>query len=236
VPHLTLSFAGARWAPPREARLIRFVLLNAGLALLVAAVSFVKVGGEGNSAMPAIFLLALAAGLAFDPLWRLPIAPPLRLAGAAALIAFPLVANAVPNELWAAIPDATDRSLADEVWEDMRQTPGPLLAYTNSFASTLLQGEMHAVGDRLYDWAGGFDPPLAHPDVSLYPPDYLAAIRERRYAAIWTARSGLLNDPVEALIREQYVLARTVGLERFPKTSIPRWRWCAPTLKWVPKP
>jgi len=234
LPLLLLATAGAGRATTR------MFLVVAVVALAVGASTFCKVGGEANSSLPAVFLLATAAGVASQDVWRwLGTAPhrrEIRLAGVIVLVATPLLAGALPGDVRGWIPSLADRREARALWEDMRGTPGEFLAYNYSFVSTVLRGRTWAVGDRLYDFAGGFDAAtFRRPILGRYPSDFLDAIRGRGFAAIYTNGTGIPNDPVETFIRRHYVVQRIFGSVDF-SPSVPRWRMCTPRVKWVPRP
>jgi hypothetical protein len=65
LPYVLVAVAGAARRPAP-----RFFLCNALAALAMAILALSKIGGQENSAMPAIFLLAITAGLAADGPWR----------------------------------------------------------------------------------------------------------------------------------------------------------------------
>jgi hypothetical protein len=240
APFLVVAAAGAL-AGGRRARTIRFFLLHTTVAALVAALTFAKVGGDSNTAMPAILLLATTTGLAGDALWRALAAAPagrlVRAGGALALAVLPLLAGALPRDLPAWIPSRADLADVDALWDDMRDVPGDFLAYNYSFVSTVLRGRTYPHGDRLYDLAGGYGAAtFRHPDAGRYPAEFLAAIRERRFAAIYTSPLGIPNDPVLALIQERYRPVQVFGGSRFfDPTAAPRWKWSTPVVKWLPR-
>jgi hypothetical protein len=232
VPYLVVAVAGAvRDAPTR------FFLVHTLAALGMAAVALMKIGGQTNSAMPAVFLLAITAGLAGEQLWRAlgtgAAGRGVRLAGAAALTIAPWAWGAVPADVAAWIPSARDRADAAALWDDMARMPRDFLPYNYSFASTVLRGKTYPLADRLFDFAGGFDEETFwEPDVDRYPPALLAAIRAQRFAAIYTNGGGITGDPVQGIIREHYGIARVFG----ERVSTPRWKLCMPRVKFVPRP
>jgi hypothetical protein len=115
----------------------------------------------------------------------------------------------------------------------MRETRGDFLPYNYSFASTVLRGKTYPLADRLFDFAGGFDAEtFREPDLTRYPADFVAAIRERRFAAIYTNGKGISSDPIQPLIRKYYAVARVFGMS----DPAPRWRLCMPRVKFVPRP
>ena len=68
-----------------------------------------------------------------------------------------------------------------------------------------MRDEMYPYRDRLYDWAGG-ENQESHfrPDPARYPSEFLDAIRERRFAAIYTDGSDQQGDYVYKFIVENY--------------------------------
>lgn len=233
LPLLFLAAAGARRP------VARLFLVQAVVAVFVAALSFIKVGGDTNSALPAIFLAAIAAGLAAQDVWRaLEVSTPrraLRAAGLVVLLVMPLWGNALPADLLEWIPTAEDRRAAHDLWEDMRAQPGDFLAYNYSFASTVLRGKTYPNGSLLYAFAGGYDAStFLRPDVARYPPEFVQAIAERRYTAIYTNGGRVPDDPIDRLIRSHYRPERTFG-ELAVRPGVARWRQVTPRQKWVPK-
>jgi hypothetical protein len=230
VPYLVVAGIGAaRSAATR-------LFLGCTLAALVAVgLALSKIGGQTNSAMPAIFLVAITAGLAGERLWRALggslAARGLRLAGAVVLGLTPWVWGAVPADVSAWIPSTQDRADAAALWEDMRQTPGDFLPYNYSFASTVLRGKTYALADRLFDFAGGFDAETFwEPDLERYPPGLVRAIREQRFTAIYTNGRGISSDPIQQIIRRYYAVGRVFG----DADPTARWRLCMPRVKFVP--
>ncbi len=235
LPVLGLAVAGAI-----RARATRIALVVAIAALAVGALAFCKVGGDSNSSLPAVFLIGLATAMAGDDVWRwlgtTPARRAGRLAGIVVLVAMPGFTGALSTDFLRWIPTAADRREARALWEDMRSVQGEFLPYNYSFVSTILRGRTWAVGDRLYDFAGGFDAAtFRRPDVDRYPSYLLEAISDRDFAAIYTNGGGIPNDPVDDLIGENYRVGRVFGKVDFTP-SVPRWRKCTPRVKWVPKP
>jgi hypothetical protein len=213
----------------------RVVLVVTLAALAVGAVAFCKVGGDANSSIPAVFLLATAAGMASDEVWRRLETSFLRLAAVVVLGVIPVSTGALSTDVLRWIPSATDRRQAQALWEDMRGTEGDFLPYGYSFVSTVLRGRTWAVGDRLYDFAGGYDEATFRtPDVDRYPAYLFEAITARDFTAIYTNGGGIPNDPVDDLIAEHYRIVRSFGPADLGP-SVTRWRKCTPRVKWVPK-
>jgi hypothetical protein len=178
----------------------RMVLVVTVAALATGALAFCKVGGDANSSLPGVFLLAMATALASDDASRrlggTPTGRTGRLAGVAVLVAVPVLAGALSTDVVGWIPTAGDRREAQALWEDMRSTRGDFLPYGYSFVSTVLRARTWAVGDRLYDFAGGFDTEtFRRPAVDRYPSFLLEAITAREFAAIYTNGGGIPNDP-----------------------------------------
>jgi hypothetical protein len=187
--------------------------------------------------MPAIFLLAMTAGLAGAELWRALATTTarraVRLAAVSALALFPWLWGAVPADVSAWIPSARDRADAAALWEDMRRSPGDFLPYNYSFASTVLRGRTYPLADRLFDWAGGFDEETFwQPDFARYPPALVAAIRAQRFSAIYTNGGGIRGDPIQLIIRQHYAIARVFG----ERVTAPHWKLCIPRVKFLPIP
>jgi hypothetical protein len=233
LPLLIIAVAGM------QRRVVRIFLAHTAAALVIAAVSFTKLGGDLNSALPAIFLAAAAAGLAWDSVWaaldnsvrkRL-----LRATGVIVLIVVPLWYGALPLNALDWIPTKEDRQEARDLWNDMKNQPGDFLAYNYSFVSTILRGKTYAYGDFLYDYAGGYDAKtFRRPDPRKYPMDFVDPIRMRRYTAIYTNGGGILFDPIDRLIRRHYRVERSFGTVDLSPDAI-RWRQVTPRVKWVPK-
>ena len=233
LPMLAMAIAGAS----RPA--VRLLLAETGAALVVAALSMSKVGGELNSAMPLVFLCATAAGVAAEDVWRslgtTPRRRMVRIGGALALGAAPVWFGALPRNAHRWLPSAEERRQAQDLWDDMRAVEGEFLAYNYSFVSTILRERTYASGDRLFDHAGGFDAATFRtPDLARYPGPFLDAIRERRYAAIYTNGYMFAGDPVESLIRQHYAPARAFGPAEHTSET-PRWRMATPRVKWLPR-
>lgn len=217
----------------------RIFLIETTAALVVAAISFTKVGGDVNSALPAMFLAAVGAGLAADGVWRtLDSSAPrraIRAAGIVVLLGAPLWYGALPSNALEWIPSFADRQEARELWNDMQDQPGDFLAYNYSFVSTVLRGKTYANGNFLYDFAGGFDAKtFRRPDLRKYPPEFADAIRTQHYTAIYTNGGGILFDPIETLIHRYYYPMRSFGTVDLSPDGI-RWRQVTPRVKWVPK-
>lgn len=234
VPFLALGAVGVRGPAGRV------FLVHAAAALVIAGISATKVGGEPNSALPAIFLTAVSAGLGAVEAWQLlegsVVRRALRAAATALLAVWPLWTGAIPPDALAWIPSFEDRWAARELWADMRREPGEFLAYNYSFASTVLRGHTYAVGDRLFDFAGGYDDAtFRQPVLARYPPEFVEAIRERRYSAIYTNGFGIVGDPIELIIRQHYMPALTFGTPSNAPGTL-RWRLPTPRVKWVPRP
>jgi hypothetical protein len=225
------AFYGRRLAGEGATRaVLGRVLVVAAPAFLMGLVTMCKLGGQLNSSMPTIFLLAFALGLATDALVA-------DARGRAVFLAATLLVAALPPwDYLDWIPSAGDRREADEILADMRAEPGPFLAYNASFVSTQMRGDMYPYWDRLYDWAGGQNKatPFA-PDPARYPQDFLRLIRERRFSAVYTNASDYLRDPVYQAIGESYVATRVWAAGLGPHVRDVRWRHCVPRLKWLPR-
>jgi len=233
LPLLILAAAGVR----RPAG--RLLLVQTAAALVVAALSYIKVGGGMDSALPAIFLAATAAGLAAPDAWRALDASrtrrALRATGLVVLVITPLWCDALPPDLLDWIPTAEDRRQARELWEDMRAQPGEFLAFNYSFVSTVLRGRTYPNGSLLYSFAGGYDASTyLRPDVARYPRDFLQAIKEHRFTAIYTNGGPVPDDPIDRLIRYYYAPERSFGEVAVGPDAI-RWRQATPRQKWLPK-
>ncbi len=230
LPAAGLAALAARRAqagPARVLKLLLTVFLCAfGMGLLAAC----KLGGQPNSSMPAIFVVALALGLAAGPLLERGRHRLLLVAQALLLLALP------PWDFLEWIPSPLDRAEARQILADMLEQPGSFLAYNASFVSTVHRGEMYPYWDRLYDWAGGQDARSPfRPDPARYPEDFLRLIRERHFRAVYTNAGDYLGDPVQRAIAAHYrpVFFWRSGME--PGVADKRWRHCVPRLKWLPR-
>src|SRR5262249_48941724 len=148
------------------------------------------------------FLCAMAGGIAAGDVWRAlggsALRRSLRTVGVVVVAVAPVWYGGLSRDALRWVPSAEDRREANALWEDMRTLDGDFLAYNYSFASTVLRGHTYPYGDPLYDHAGGFDTETFHaPVLARYPQDFLDAIRQRRYAAIYTNGYIQLNDPIE---------------------------------------
>ena len=235
VPLLALALAGLRGAAqtPRG-RALRFFLLNFAFAAAMGWLTLCKHGGERNSSLPAIFLLAVCVGLGLEGLLAAPASSWRPLAISGALAAFLVLAFA--RDFLAQIPSSVDRREATAILEDMRSVKGPFLAYNASFVSTVLRSEMYPYRDRLYDWAGGQNQESHfRPDPSRYPLDLLNAIRERRFSAIYTDGSDQQGDYAYKFIVENYQPVRVWKATLSASGETTGWRACLPRVRWEPR-
>jgi 4-amino-4-deoxy-L-arabinose transferase-like glycosyltransferase len=213
-------------------RALRFLLTGFAATLAMGWLTLCKHGGERNSSMPAIFLLALCVGLAYDRNLVAPAASWRPVWFSAVLGGYLLAA--FPSDRLAWIPSALDRKEANELLADMRAAPGPFLAYNASFVSTLLRGEMYPYRDRLYDWAGGQNQGSHFiPDPSRYPQDFLEAVRRHAFTAIYTDGSDQQGDYVYKLIVENYRPLAVWDAALAAGEPPVRWRNALPRVKWV---
>ena len=233
LPLVALAVAGARGlAGTPRGRMLRLFLFafvaSAGLGWLTMC----KHGGERNSSMPALFTLAFCVGLGYDGIVRDTARRGLALA--AGLAAFLVLAFASDPLAW--IPTPLDRQEAAEILADMRAQPGPFLAYNASFVSTVMRGDMYPSRDRLYDWAGGQNQEShLRPDPARYPSDFLAAIRERRFATIYTDAGDPQGDYAQSVIAAHYQPVKAWEATLPAEGDAPRWKSALPRVKWVAK-
>jgi hypothetical protein len=238
-PFVLLALCGP-WGATRERR-AEVALFGAGLAgaLAAAALAFSKIGGQTNSAMPAIFLLGIAAGFGADAAWRAldrgAAARALRAAGALGLTLF--LSAGFREDVAGWVPGEHAREVARELLADMRRERGPFLPYNHSFISTVLRGESYPYGDRLYDYAGGFDQQsLWFPTEDRYPRAFLDRVRKQRFTAIYRSVGGYPRDPVDREIAEHYRVERLFAPDLFWLGERgARWKRCLPREKWVPR-
>ncbi len=235
LPLLGLAILGLRGAAQKpRARVLRFFLLNLGFAAAMGWLTLCKHGGEKNSSMPAIFLLALCVGLGLESWLALPAASWRGVATAGAFVAFLLLA--FPHDYLAQIPSPSERREAREILDDMRAVKGPFLAYNASFVSTRLRGDMYPYRDRLFDWAGGQNQQShLRPDPTRYPLEFLDAVRKRRFAVIYTDGSDQQGDYVYKFVVENYRPVRVWDASLSPSGDTTGWRACLPRVRWEPK-
>lgn len=230
VPLGALALLARRHADPPRRRLLGLLLVTGSCAAAMGWLTLCKIGGQPNSTMPAIFLVALAVGLSVDTLLAHPRWRGLVPGAALLLVALP------PWDYLRQIPSPADRQEAREILDDMRALDGPFLAYNASFVSTLMRGEMYPYWDRLFDWAGGQNQDSAfRPDPARYPRELLDMIRGRRFRAVYTNAGDYLRDPVFVAIEESYRPARAWESGLRPGLQDLRWRHCVPRLKWLPR-
>lgn len=233
LPLAMVASEGLRGASddPRV-RAARFYFLAWVATFAMGWLTMCKHGGERNSSLPAVFVLSVCVGLGVDRLlenvtraWR-------PLAIAVGLSAFLVVAFRGHHLEW--IPTPADRQEAAELIADMRAVPGPFLAY-NCFISTTLRGETYPYFDRLYDWAGGQNQETHfRPDPGRYPAEFMAAIRNRRFAAIYTNGSEYFDDPAFGLIVLNYVPVHVWRATIAQDDEPTRWKNVLPRVKWLP--
>jgi len=217
-----------------DTRPIGFFLFNVAPAIAASFLTLLKVGGQTNSGMPAIFLLGIAAGFGAEHVWRVLERDGwrrlLRTLFTAGLAGFLLLASG--GEYFVAVPTRQGRQLAEQVWDDMADQRARFLAYNHSFVSTVLRGETYPSADALYDYAGGYDAAtFRNPDVSRYPGDFLSDIVNKRFSAIYTAGT-IAGDPVDRVISTHYQVVKAYIL---PRRDAPRWARCLPRFKWTPR-
>jgi hypothetical protein len=197
-------------------------------------ITLCKHGGGTNSSMPAIFLLAVCAGLGLEGCLSAPATSWRGVAFAGGLGAFLVLA--IPHDYLGQIPSPVERREAREILDDMRAVDGPFLAYNASFVSTVLRADMYPYRDRLYDWAGGQNQESHfRPDPKRYPPDLLDAIRERRFSVIYTDGSDQQGDYAYKFIVENYQPVRVWEASLSPTGDTTGWRACLPRVRWEPR-
>jgi hypothetical protein len=233
VPFVALGLC-ALFGNGADARPVRFFLFNLAGAIVASFLTLLKMGGQTNSGMPAIFLLGIVAGFGAEHVWRLLEGSrgrrSLRAALAAGFAGFLVLASG--GDYFSAVPTREGRQVAEELWQDMAGQPGPFLAYNHSFVSTVLRGETYPSADALYDYAGAYAAAtFRQPDVSRYPRDFLGDIAAGRFSAIYTAGS-YAGDPVNLVIALNYRAVKTYGSSR---EDSPRWARCLPGTKWAPR-
>jgi hypothetical protein len=236
LPFLALAAIGARRsAGSRRGRVLRLWLVTFAFAAAIGFFTMCKIGGQTNSSMPAIFVLAVCVGLSLDRVVRATRASLAELWIPATLALFLLAA--FQRDYLAAIPTGVDRSEAAEILADMDAVRGDFLAYNASFVSTVKRGVSYPYSDRLFDWAGGQNQATPYrPDPARYPADFMDAIRERRFAALYTNGSDYLGDPAYRLMVESYQPVQVWNATIGPDPALaPRWKSCVPRVKWVPK-
>jgi hypothetical protein len=235
LPLLGLAITGLRGsAQTPRGRALRFFLLNFTFAAAMGWLTLCKHGGDTNSSTPAIFLLAVCVGLGLEGSLAAPAASWRPVAISGALATFLVLAFA--RDFLAQIPSSAERREASAILGDMRAVRGPFLAYNASFVSTVMRDEMYPYRDRLYDWAGG-ENQASHfrPDPARYPSEFLDAIRERRFAAIYTDGSDQQGDYAYKFIVENYRPVRVWDKTLSPNGDTVGWRACLPRVRWEPK-